>query len=96
MYLVIYFFVPSREVYLHDVTNMYLVIYRFVWRLTFDCAQMCFPKRHPPYARERLHAPFCLFIFTGIMRVLFCEAPPPLARLSGMMTEEHAFASPTI
>ena len=76
MYLVIYFFVPSREVYLHDVTNMYLVIYHFVWRLTFDCAQMCFPKRRP-YARERLHAPCCLFIFTGVVRVLFCEAPPP-------------------
>jgi len=64
MYLVIYFFVPSHEVYLHDVTNMYLVIYRFVWRLTFDCAQMCFPKRHPPM-RGR-----------GYMRLFVCSSSP--------------------
>ena len=64
MYLVIYFFMPSREVYLHDVTNMYLVIYRFVWRLTFDCAQMCFPKRHPPM-RGR-----------GYMRLFVCSSSP--------------------
>ena len=64
MYLVIYFFVPSHEVYLHDVTNMYLVIYHFVWRLTFDCAQMCFPKRHPPM-RGR-----------GYMRLFVCSSSP--------------------
>ena len=64
MYLVIYFFVPSREVYLHDVTNMYLVIYYFVWRLTFDCAQMCFPKRRPLCAGEVT----CALLFVHLHR----------------------------
>ena len=77
MYLVIYFFVPSHEVYLHDVTSMYLVIYRFVWRLTFDCAQMCFPKRHPPCAGEVT----CAFLFVHLHRRRAClvlrSATPP-------------------
>ena len=52
---------------------------------TFDCAHMCFAKRHPPFCTGEVTRFFgCSSSLASC--VLFCEAPPPFARLAGMMT----------
>ena len=88
---------PSREVYLRGVINLYFVCNKLCNFLAF-ILRLCtniFCEAPPPFARARLQTPFCSFIFTGVVRVsCFAKRHAPSARLAWMMTVKRALAPP--
>ena len=88
---------PSREVYLRGVINMYFVCNKLCNFLAFIlrlCTNVCCEAPPPPLRGRGYKRLLVRSSSPASCVYLFCEAPPPFARLAWMMTVKRALAPP--
>ena len=78
---------PSREVYLRGVINLYFVcnkLCNFFGVYPSTVHKYILRRATPPFARARLQTPLYSFIFTGVVHVsCFVKCHPPIRSTGG-------------